>query len=1117
MSHRTLSFSALLAVLLLGTVAFAQVPTREFAPVQNGPVFSGETVSLYREGRVLVKFAPAAATELALRVSQLGRAVPTATTGIASVDQAVAPFRLSTIETVLKVEPRNRTLSANVGADRWYALDFESQGDMAALARQLAADPNVEEATPDWRAFPSAIPNDPLHADHWGHNNTVQLPGLDWGGTYEHTLATTVGTAGFDANAQAAWDVTFGVAGIVIAIIDSGVDTAHPDLRLVPGYDYGDNDSNPMDNSAAAGHGTACAGVAAAIANNGIGVAGIAGGASIMPLKVANSAGSMYFSAIVNAIYHAADNGADVISMSLGAAISSDSATDAAILYAYNAGVTILAATGNENASTISYPAINTYVIGVGAASPCGERKRSSSSTGEVNPGVSTDPNGYTCDGERWWGSNYGSTTRDAAGAVDILGPTILPTTDISGSAGYDPGNYDGFFNGTSCATPYVAGVAALVKSLNPTWSPAQVRAQLVNNAQDVTSVESGAGWDRYAGYGMVDAAATVGAGSTPTAPTAAFNGTPTSGTFPLVVQFTDASSGTPTSWSWNFGDGGSSSSQNPSHTYNAAGSFTVTLTASNAQGSDGETKVGYITVTDPANTFATLPYSTSFESGALDTYWVTTSSPEGRILITTANTPRSGSYHLTMDDSINGGLYGLNEAWLQLDLGGESQVDLDFWWKEYGDETHAQDGVFFSSNGGASFVQVLAFNNGAVSNNVWRNAILDVDAVAAANGLTLTSNFVVKFQQYDNYAIATDGMAFDDITVTGGPAGSAPVAAFAASTTSGTAPLTVTFTDASTNAPTAWSWNFGDGGTSTTQSPAHTYTTAGTYTVSLIASNAYGSDTETKTGYITVTAGGGGGIWETLTYDDFEGGMGSYTDGGADMARYTGGTYAHQGSAAANIQDNSGTASSFFHTASYDVSAYVDLEVEFWFRGVSMDTNEDFWVQFFDGSVWRTVATFRAGVEFVNNTFYNAVVTIPAATYNYPANAKLRFLCDASGNADDVYIDEIEFRGLTAGGAQAGIANETPKLPTEFGIAQNHPNPFNPITQIDFALPSSARVAIDVFDLRGRRVATLADGTYEAGLHSIRWDASTVASGTYFYRIVAGEFTETRKMTLIK
>ena len=145
--------------------------------------------------------------------------------------------------------------------------------------------------------------------------------------------------------------------------------------------------------------------------------------------------------------------------------------------------MTILAATGNENASTISYPAIHQDVIGVGAASPCGDRKRSSSSAAETNSGVNTDPNGYTCDGERWWGSNYGSSTPDARGAVDIIAPTILTTTDIAGAGGYQSGDYEPFFNGTSAATPYAAGVCALIISANPGWSPTQVRDQLVNTA----------------------------------------------------------------------------------------------------------------------------------------------------------------------------------------------------------------------------------------------------------------------------------------------------------------------------------------------------------------------------------------------------------------------------------------------------------------------------------------------------------------------------------------------------------------------------------------------------------------------------------------------------------
>lgn len=1116
----TRSFLTTLALFILAASAFGQVPMREFVPVQDGYSPSGKEVAEYREGRVMVKFTRLAIDQLAIRHDQSNKAAVIMQTGLPSFDQVTAPFALQKIERNVNQQLKDQFQADQLGTYRWYKLDFGAGRDMEAIAAQLRNDPNVDDATPDYVAFPAAVPNDPLHPDHWGHNNTVQLNDLDWGGTYEHTLPGTVGTFGFDSNAHAAWDNSqgYGSAGVVIAIIDSGVNVGHPDLRQVAGWDYGDNDSNPEDNSASAGHGTACAGVAASIQNNGLGAAGIAGGASIMPLKVANSAGSMFFSSIINAIYHAADNGADIISMSLGAAISSDAATDAALAYANSAGVTSFAATGNENVSTISYPANNINVIAVGAASPCGDRKRSSSSSAETNPGVSTDPNGYTCDGERWWGSNYGSTSQTSRLAVTLIAPTILPTTDIQGSGGYSTGNYSGYFNGTSAATPYAAGVAALVISANPGWTPAQVRDQLTSTCQDITNVESGAGWDRYSGFGMIDAAAATGGGGGPVTPVAEFSGSPTSGFAPLSVNFADLSSNAPTSWSWTFGDGSSSTAQNPSHSYTTAGSYNVTLTATNSAGSDGETKNGYITVNDPGSLYATLPFADGFEAGSLGPNWTSQSSNgEGRILVTTSNTPHSGSYHLTMDDSLNGGLYAQNEAWLHLNLAGEAQVDLDFWWKDFADESHAQDGVYFSDNGGASFSKVVDLPGASYANNVWNNFQVDLDAAAAGAGLSLSSTFVVKFQQYDNYGIATDGVAWDDISVTAGAAGSPPVAAFSGTPTSGDFPLVVNFTDASTNGPTSWSWTFGDGGSSTSQNPQYTYTAAGSYNVTLTATNAFGSDPETKTGYITVTTPSGGGVWEAITYDDFEAGWGHYVDGGSDCDRVANATFAHQGTYSARIRDNTST-SVFTHSTGYNVTGYVDLEVDFWYRPESMENNEDFWVQYNSGSGWQTVASFAAGTHFTNGSFYHETVQIPAGTYAYTSNAQIRFRCDASGNSDWIYVDEVEFRGLTAGSSSGDDQAFTKsEIPAKFSVGQNFPNPFNPMTTIEFGLPKASRVSIVVFDVKGRRVTTLADRRYEAGMHSLNWDATRFASGVYYYRINAGDFIETKRMTLVK
>ncbi|UCF05455.1 MAG: agmatine deiminase family protein, partial [bacterium] len=165
---------------------------------------------------------------------------------------------------------------------------------------------------------------------------------------------------------------------------------------------------------------------------------------------------------------------------------------------------------------------------------------------------------------------------------------------------------------------------------------------------------------------------------------------------------------------------------------------------------------------------YATLPYATGFESGGLDQYWTTVLGAEGRIQVTTANTPHSGSYHLTMDDHTSGGSYSQNEAWLRLNLAGVSEVDLEFWWKEFGDETHTEDGVYFSDNGGANFTKVQDLNGADYTNNTWYPFNLDVDALASSAGLNLTSTFVIKFQQYDNYPITSDGFAFDDINITG-------------------------------------------------------------------------------------------------------------------------------------------------------------------------------------------------------------------------------------------------------------------------------------------------------------------------------------------------------------
>ena len=1115
------AFWILALVLVAGTATAAdQLAPRDFVPVQDGFATQAQQVLPYAPDRLLVQLTPKAMADLAIGAEK-GAAV--AATGLDRVDALARGAGLR--EIVRPYRPtKNARKAAAFGKDRWLMFRFDGKPDLPRLAAELRRDADVEAVSLDWRAFPAAVPNDPIYPDQWGHDNTGQMLSYDWA-THSHENGEPVGTPGFDAHAQEAWDkgAGYGDPGVVIAILDSGVDIDHPDLNLVAGYDFGDNDSNPDDNSGSAGHGTACAGVAAAVANNNLGVAGIAGGSAVMPCKVADSNGSMYFSAIQDALYWAADNGADVISMSLGAGISSDSATDTALQYAYNAGCVIVAATGNENASTISYPAIHDVVMGIGAASPCGDRKRSSSSRFEVNSGVNTDPNGYTCDGERWWGSNYGSTTADDRGAVDVLAPTILPTTDIGGSGGYASGDYDLWFNGTSCATPYAAGVAALVIAANPGFTNAQVWDAMTSTATDVQNVESGAGWDRYSGYGMVNADAAIG-GGTPVAPVASFEGTPTSGSYPLDVAFTDLSSGAPTSWSWDFGDGGTATVQNPTHTYQAAGTYTVSLTVSNDVGSDTATITDYITVTAPppptadftgAPTSGSYPLDVAFtdQSSGSPTSWswdfgdggtATVQNPThtyqavGTYTVSLMATNAYGSDTVTKTDYVTVTEPGQTtfvtasgETSLAGTVGGDfldtgASDDVDETITEVLSTSHPRKSYSYlehhwtfglPSGGNATFHLEAARSDNADGDDMVFEYSTDgtnwlplatvtgaADQTFAVDLGTLSGTVTVRAYDTDRNwdrnsldVLSVDYMAFEvgDVQPT------APTADFTGTPTSGEYPLAVQFADASTGSPTSWSWDFGDGGTSTAQNPSHTYQAAGTYTVSLTAANDLGSDTATKVDYITVTEPG------------------------------TGGDAAHVDAIVVSRK-----------TAGPNVSGLCDVTVV---DGGGLPVANATVTVTYDGpnSGSASALTGANGVA----SFETGKVRNPGGEWCFEVTdvAHATFAYDAAAN--------VVTRACESGavfGANGGRAVTT-------SLGPNSPNPFNPMTEISFTLPRGAAVRLTVYNVRGQAVTTLVDGTRGAGVHRVTWDARNQPSGVYFYRLETPDYSETRKMIMLK
>jgi len=395
-------------------------------------------------------------------------------------------------------------------------------------------------AEPDFIYFGlhQATVNDPLHDSQWAHENTGQTQDTD-GEQDEFNFPISVsGVVDADMDVESAWDISTG-SGVLIGIIDSGVDLDHPDLVsniYSSGWDAAENDyvANDDDDFSYGGHGTAVAGIAAAVGNNGLGVAGVAYDAQILPIRIFNDFGSSASTSLIAAAIDTAWMwGADILSNSWGGSGYSSTIAEAinrAKTEGRNGnGCVIVCASGNADFhNQLDFPASLSYVITVGATNMFDEKK---------NPG--------SADGQFWWGGNYGI-------GLDISAPTINYTTDIAGSDGYDDGDYFSKFNGTSASTPNVSGVAALLLAHNPALSSDEVQEILEETADKIDiypydTPETNGYYNTRLGYGRVNAHAALQElnGNDYTPPMIAFTPLPdfVDGTAQtLAVTITDAS-----------------------------------------------------------------------------------------------------------------------------------------------------------------------------------------------------------------------------------------------------------------------------------------------------------------------------------------------------------------------------------------------------------------------------------------------------------------------------------------------------------------------------------------------------------------------------------------------
>lgn len=341
----------------------------------------------------------------------------------------------------------------------------------AAVVRALSHNPHVDFAELDRVLELDFTPNDPKYSSAW------HLPKI---------------------SAPTAWDSATG-SGITVAVCDTGVDASHADLagQLVSGWNTA---SNSSDTSDVQGHGTMVAGTVAAVTNNSTGVASVAFGAKVMPIRVTNASdGSAYSSDIAAAFVWAADHGARVANASYG--VSGSSTVANAAKYMMDKGGVVCVSAGNSG-SDLGY-SDSPYMISVSATNSSDTRTSWSS-----------------------WG-NY----------VDVAAPGSGIWTTARGGGYSSP-------SGTSFSSPIVAGVAALVLSARSDLTPVQVESVIEGSAKDLGTT----GWDVYYGYGRVDAAAAVAAAKavtgTPdmTAPSATITA-PTGGTVSGTVSVTVSAS----------------------------------------------------------------------------------------------------------------------------------------------------------------------------------------------------------------------------------------------------------------------------------------------------------------------------------------------------------------------------------------------------------------------------------------------------------------------------------------------------------------------------------------------------------------------------------------------
>lgn len=984
----------------------------------------------------------------------------------------------------------------SVGLEKIYAIEFTNDVNPFTVAESVKASGEVEWAEPRFLYAASVVPNDPSYSSQWNLSKV---------------------------SAATAWNVTEGDTTVIIGIVDTGVQWDHPDLsgniwhnwKEIPnngidddgngyiddtiGWDFGGltgtSDNNPTED--AADHGTHVAGIASATTNNGVGIAGLGFKCKIMAVKTAensvrSSAGEALISFGYEGIVYAVNNGCKVINCSWGGPVFSQYGKQT-IDYATSKGVLVVCAAGNSNSNLPSYPANYDGVLCVGATTTSDTRSS------------------Y---------SNYGYRV-DVSSPGDNIYSTWMTSTYTN-------------LSGTSMASPLAAGLAGLVKSQFPKYTPQQVAEQIRVTTDNIDNLNSS--YTHQLGKGRINASTAVS-----TANAISLRA--------YDVQFSDV----------DYGNGDGVFQQGEAiavrvkfrNILNSATPYTVTLTAI---GSDATIVNGIYTTPSMAmgdscdNSAAPLKFQISASVAANKTL--------GFFLTYTNGTYTDYQYISTVANP----LY----AWQSVYTGMSGAI----WGIDYA----SNDVVWISSdsgyvsksiNGGLTFSKPVFVGSGTYS-IVGLSDKIAVVATGPASGngqiLRTTDGGATWTQVY-----TTSGAWFDIISKTDANnlwALSDPISGKFHIVKSTDAGATWTVCSNLPTAPAntaglndAWYqigsniW-FGIGASSGSNAnkvfkstngpdgPWTSYTTTQQGSGSMAFSSATGNGLIGFPGvsnYLNKTTNGGTSYSSVTTTIGAVSGL-DYIPGTATAyAASNSGLYKTTNNGTAWTQESlpsgvSGT-TYFIRLTNSGNNGLVGGASGLLLRKIQSGVPQtitltspvggETWPA---GSVqnitWTSTQIATVKIEYSTDngaTWVTVTASVPAepATFAWTvpatpsAQARIR-VSDGSNTATNT-ISPNTFTILNPNDVK------TDGKSYSYALFTNYPNPFNPTTTIRFSLASGSHVSLIIYNSLGQRVATLVNSDMSAGIHEQVWNAGSCASGVYFYELRAGNFTSVKKLLLMK